>query len=174
MMELIKLKTTSQFIYKVVSALLIAVFVFFSIKMFQAQSAQLMLIMIIFSRLWPRFSGIQSNLEQLGSIIPSFKNLIDLQNECIKMQEITEASFMNVEPIVINEGIECRNVYFDILQISQLMLLKIFLYKFLCNQMTAIVGPSGAGKSTLIDLLMGLNQPEKGEVLVDGIPLTKR
>ena len=40
------------------------------------------------------------------------------------------------------------------------------------NQMTAIVGPSGAGKSTLIDLLMGLNQPEKGEVLIDGIPLT--
>ena len=38
--------------------------------------------------------------------------------------------------------------------------------------MTAIVGPSGAGKSTLIDLLMGLNQPEKGEVLIDGVPLT--
>ena len=38
--------------------------------------------------------------------------------------------------------------------------------------MTAIVGPSGAGKSTLIDLLMGLNQPEKGEVLIDGMPLT--
>ena len=40
------------------------------------------------------------------------------------------------------------------------------------NHMTAIVGPSGAGKSTLIDLLMGLNQPEKGEVLIDGVPLT--
>ena len=38
--------------------------------------------------------------------------------------------------------------------------------------MTAIVGPSGAGKSTLIDLLMGLNLPEKGEVLIDGVPLT--
>ena len=38
--------------------------------------------------------------------------------------------------------------------------------------MTAIVGPSGAGKSTLIDLLMGLNQPEKGKVLVDGTLLT--
>ena len=38
--------------------------------------------------------------------------------------------------------------------------------------MTAIVGPSGAGKSTLIDLLMGLNMPEKGEVLIDRVPLT--
>ncbi len=37
--------------------------------------------------------------------------------------------------------------------------------------MTAIVGPSGAGKSTLIDLLMGLNSPERGEVLVNGHPL---
>lgn len=37
--------------------------------------------------------------------------------------------------------------------------------------MTAIVGKSGAGKSTLIDLLMGLLQPEKGQVLLDGIPL---
>src|SRR5690625_1410551 len=38
--------------------------------------------------------------------------------------------------------------------------------------MTAIVGKSGAGKSTLIDLLMGLNQPEKGAVLIDGKKLT--
>ena len=30
--------------------------------------------------------------------------------------------------------------------------------------MTAVVGKSGAGKSTLIDLLMGLNQPEKGKL----------
>ena len=53
-MELIRVRTTSQLIYKVVSAFLIAGFVFFSIKMFQAQSAQLMLIIVIFARLWPK------------------------------------------------------------------------------------------------------------------------
>ena len=41
-----------------------------------------MLIIVIFSRLWPRFTGIQSNMEQLGSIMPSFKCSIDIQNEC--------------------------------------------------------------------------------------------
>ena len=38
--------------------------------------------------------------------------------------------------------------------------------------MTAVVGRSGAGKSTLIDLLMGLNKPEKGQMIIDGKPLT--
>ena len=55
MVELIKLKTTSQFIYKVVSAFLIAIFIYLSIKLFQTEPAQLMLIIVIFSRLWPRF-----------------------------------------------------------------------------------------------------------------------
>ncbi|MNI33998.1 Heterocyst differentiation ATP-binding protein HepA [compost metagenome] len=40
------------------------------------------------------------------------------------------------------------------------------------NRMTAIVGRSGAGKSTLVDLLMGLMQPESGEILADGEPVT--
>ncbi len=34
-----------------------------------------------------------------------------------------------------------------------------------------IVGPSGAGKTTLLDILLGLLVPEKGQVLVDGLPI---
>ena len=40
------------------------------------------------------------------------------------------------------------------------------------GKMTAIAGPSGAGKSTLADLLLGLLDPGRGEVCVDGVPLT--
>jgi ABC-type multidrug transport system fused ATPase/permease subunit len=36
------------------------------------------------------------------------------------------------------------------------------------------VGPTGAGKSTLIDLLLGLLQPDSGEIRVDGHRLTPR
>ena len=160
-MELTKLKTTSQFIYKVVSAFLIAGFAFFSIKMFQAQSAQLILIIIIFSRLWPRISGIQSNLEQLGSLIPSFKALIELQDECLKAKELDEESYMNVEPGLIEKGLECQNVYFRYDQNQSTYALENINIQIPANHMTAIVGPSGAGKSTLIDLLMGLNLPNK-------------
>jgi ATP-binding cassette subfamily C protein len=33
----------------------------------------------------------------------------------------------------------------------------------------AIVGPSGAGKTTLVDLILGLYEPSRGAVLIDGI-----
>ena len=81
-MEYIKIENNSQFFYKVASAFLIAFFIFLSVKMFQAQSAQLMLIIVIFSRLWPRFMRIQSNLEQLHQSFLLLKSLLDLQNEC--------------------------------------------------------------------------------------------
>ena len=36
------------------------------------------------------------------------------------------------------------------------------------GEMVALVGPSGAGKSTVVRLLLGLDKPDTGQVLVDG------
>ena len=37
----------------------------------------------------------------------------------------------------------------------------------------AITGPSGGGKSTLIKLLLGLVEPDSGDILVDGLPMAR-
>lgn len=40
------------------------------------------------------------------------------------------------------------------------------------GQRVALVGPTGSGKSTLVDLLMGLIEPGRGRISIDGVPLT--
>jgi ABC-type multidrug transport system fused ATPase/permease subunit len=40
------------------------------------------------------------------------------------------------------------------------------------NQTVAFVGSTGSGKSTTADLILGLLTPQKGQVCVDGVPLT--
>ncbi len=38
------------------------------------------------------------------------------------------------------------------------------------GEFVAIVGPSGAGKTTLADLILGVIEPDAGEVLISGVP----
>ncbi|WP_237982451.1 ABC transporter ATP-binding protein [Bacillus thuringiensis] len=172
-MEYMRIRSNSQLFYKISMAILIAFFIFLSVNMFQAQTAQLLLIILIFSRLWPRFMTIQSNLEQLAASIPAFKSLWKLQQECneaVEMQDIYMQK--HIKPICIKQGIECKDVSFRYNKQEALYALQNINVQIPINSMTAIVGHSGAGKSTLIDVLMGLIQPEKGQVLMDGIPLT--
>ena len=41
------------------------------------------------------------------------------------------------------------------------------------GRVTAIVGPSGAGKSTLFRLLMRMEDPAAGQILIDGVPIER-
>lgn len=41
------------------------------------------------------------------------------------------------------------------------------------GQSIALTGPSGCGKSTLCKIILGLLQPEEGDVLIDGIPIAQ-
>lgn len=39
------------------------------------------------------------------------------------------------------------------------------------GSMTTLIGPSGSGKTTIIDLIVGLLNPDAGQVLIDGHPI---
>jgi HlyD family secretion protein len=42
------------------------------------------------------------------------------------------------------------------------------------NRLVGLVGSSGSGKSTAIDILLGLIKPDRGQLLIDGKPLSVR
>src|SRR4051795_6264574 len=43
---------------------------------------------------------------------------------------------------------------------------------FARGELAVLVGRSGTGKSTLLNLLSGIDQPDSGEVIVDGVSLS--
>lgn len=170
-----KVRSNSQLFYKLFSAIMIAAFVFGSVMLFQSQGGYLLLIMVIFSRLWPRFTGIQASMEQIASSLPAFKALMELQEDCRQAKELKDVEGLgaeNILPLKLEQHLECRQVYFRYDGQQPEFTLEAINLRIPANGMTAIVGRSGAGKSTLIDLMMGLMKPELGQVLIDGKALT--
>ncbi|MEH7545755.1 ABC transporter ATP-binding protein, partial [Neobacillus vireti] len=167
--EYTKLKTSSQTFYKISSALLISVFLLIYFLIVDKHPEQFLLILIIFSRLWPRITEIQSSMEQIATTVPAFKALRDLQRKCMRAVDINDPTiYKRIKPLIIDKEIECRDVYFRYDSQDGNYALQNINLKVQINSMTAIVGPSGAGKSTLIDILIGLHKPEQGEILIDG------
>lgn len=48
-----------------------------------------------------------------------------------------------------------------------------FSHSFRSGEITTIVGPSGSGKSTTLWLIAGLSRPDAGQVLIDGVDVTR-
>jgi ABC-type multidrug transport system fused ATPase/permease subunit len=167
-----KLSTYSQLIYKSSFAIIVSIVIYFSIRFFHTQFEQLILIMLIFSRLWPRFTNIQSSLEQIVANLPAIKAIRELQVESRRYDESKE--FDMIKNLSFEKGLSCENVFYRYNQKNEDdYALKNVNVNIPVNSMTAIVGLSGAGKSTLVDILMGLIEPTKGQVYIDGKALSE-
>ncbi|GKU75824.1 ABC transporter ATP-binding protein [Paenibacillus sp. L3-i20] len=171
-MAYIKLRMNSNLLYKTASILLIAGFIIACFALFKTQGVELLTITVIFARLWPRFTSIQSNLESLSSLIPSCRALMELKEECVQSAENVSVGLTTSNRLTITQHIECRKLSYKYNKAdSQYNLKDISLY-IKAHSTTAIAGASGAGKSTLIDLIMGLISPDKGQILIDGQAVT--
>jgi ATP-binding cassette subfamily C protein len=67
-------------------------------------------------------------------------------------------------------GIELRDVSFGYGEQPTLRELNL---RIEAGELLALPGPSAAGKTTLVDLLLGFHRPQRGEVWIDGAPMSE-
>lgn len=116
---------------------------------------------------WPMISlGWVINLFQRGAASMGRMNAIFAVEPRIREPE--EA----VRPQDVRGEIEFRNVSFRYPGTSR-DVLKDISFRVPAGRTVALVGPTGAGKSTILSLLARLYDPDRGEILLDGVPLTQ-
>ncbi len=163
-----QLQVIPQVCFSVASAVLIALAFVYSVLILDTGTAQLVVLVYIFSRLWPMFSSWQSQLQNIQAYIPAFEILQKA------MQELTAGTRqpeMKGKDVVFQENVRFENIGFTY-QTGSEQVLKDVSFSLPYGTVTALVGPSGAGKSTTADLLLGLLHPTQGRIFVDDKELT--
>lgn len=168
-LRMIQLQVFPQFCYSVAAAVLIALAFVFSVLILDTGTAQLVVLVYIFSRLWPIFSSWQGQIQNVQAVLPSYE---EIQKSLKKLRQGTCEPEIQADALKFEENIAFDQVCFTYRNGSE-EVLQDMAFTLPCGSVTALVGPSGAGKSTTADLLLGLLQPTKGQILVDGVPLTK-
>ncbi len=115
-------------------------------------------------KLLPAFQQIYSSIAIIRANIPAFESiqqdLHDSLHQDIKLQKV-EQSYLNPK-----NHISLSNITFTYPNKEEPALNKLDM-EIPANSIIGIVGPSGSGKSTLIDILLGLIEPQKGQLKID-------
>lgn len=168
--DLTRIQSLVTMFYKIAAAVFISLFFYTAIQVFKTDAQSFLIIVVIFSRLWPKFSSFQSSLQYAVMMLPAFQAVTDLYTLCLAKEEIPVLDRI-VLPMHLRRGIRLSNVSFRYNVENESYAVRNINELIPAGSTTAIVGVSGAGKSTLADLIIGLILPEQGEILVDDIRL---
>jgi HlyD family secretion protein len=118
-------------------------------------------------KLLPAFQQIYAGIAQIKGNISAFESIeedLDLSSEILNqysLQEEQSHPSINLETQITLENIKLTYPGKVEPILNELNIL------IPVNRVIGIVGPSGSGKSTLIDILLGLIQPDQGQLKID-------
>lgn len=153
-------------IFQCGGALLLAIYLYVGLTVWRVPVAQLLTLVLIFSRLVPMFMAAQGQLYQWTHAMPALQDVEALLAQC-------EA---HAEPLMRDDDQRQWDVR-DAIVLDQVCMtygdrdrpaLDHVSVRFPARKTTAIMGASGSGKSTLADIVMSLLEADAGRLLVDG------
>lgn len=136
--------------------------------------------LVAFQSLMSSFVRPVENLVNLGSQMQEaegdMSRLDDIMNteqdkQVSKARKLKETDY-SIYGQKLEGYVEFKNVSFGYSRLAE-PLIKDFSLQIKPGERIALVGGSGSGKSTLAKLLAGLYEPQKGKILLDGVPRNK-
>jgi ATP-binding cassette, subfamily B, bacterial CvaB/MchF/RaxB len=117
-----------------------------------------------------RVSGLIDKVVELKMLKLQGERLADIVLTAPEEEVIVPARAMSTGASARAPSLELRGVGFRYSE-SDPILLRNLNVLIEPGESVAIVGPSGCGKTTLLKLMLGIHSPQRGEILVGGVPL---
>jgi len=169
LLQYTRLSTLAGMAFQIFSIIGLAIFIYVAFILIHLPLARIIVMILVFMRLAPRFMGLQTNLQGVLVNISAFHAMQTLQAACDQEREAPPADERPAPELA--EAIEFDGVTFRYDEALGPDILHNVSIQIPAGQITALIGPSGSGKSTLADLLLGLLEPSTGRVSIDGTVL---
>ncbi|MGZ9133379.1 MAG: ABC transporter ATP-binding protein, partial [Nitrospira sp.] len=124
-------------------------------------------------RLLPAFQQLFSSATQIRFNLSSLE-VVEEKLKRLGSGEVRDANPrppVNVDCVPFEHEIELRNIGFAY-STARARVLTNFNLTIPRNSTIALVGSTGSGKTTIVDIMLGLLEPQRGSLLVDGRPIT--
>jgi ATP-binding cassette subfamily C protein len=167
LMRYTRINSLGTTLFQILSAVMVCVFIYVAYAVYAMPFSRIIVLLVIFMRLSPRFTGTQDHLQNAIINLPAFETMQRVKADCDAAVEIPQAA-TTLSPSGLKHSLDFEAVSFsygDHLAVDAVS------FSLPARQITAIVGPSGGGKSTMADLVMGLLMPDSGRILIDGVAL---
>jgi ATP-binding cassette subfamily C protein len=150
------------------SAAIMGIVLYFAVRILAVPPAAILILLVLFARVLPRLMALHQHWRSLAGYLPSFGNLLEMEQRC---SAAAESKVSNEAAPELRRELRFEQVSFsygrgDNPAVSGAEL------TIPAGAIVAVVGASGAGKSTIADLAMGLIAPDKGAISIDGAALT--
>ena len=117
-------------------------------------------------RLMPALQLIYGTFSKFDFIIPSVNNLYK-ELTGLKVKDMYKNQF----EVPFRKKIELKNIYFNYPKSSRTVLKNINI-SIAANSTIGLIGATGSGKTTTVDIILGLLEPQKGSLEIDGNVIT--
>ena len=145
---------------------LMALGLYVFIVLYQGSSSELLLVCLVFMRIMGRVSSVQAALQSILRCNAAYESFM----QSVKKAKAAEEKKIEGVPPKFKASLELKKITFSHGTNKVLSNLNV---KVPIGSFTAVIGPSGTGKTTLLDLVIGLQMPDSGNIYIDGVPLSR-
>lgn len=172
-----------QLIQRIVGLVVLVGIVWFGYRSGNTPMASFVILILLFSRIFPQLIAINTDINMIVANVPSVKLVMQLDADLPDVGVSAERREGSEERgarraksaergVELKEGIRLEGITFSYPDGERLF--DGFNAEIRAHNITGILGQSGRGKTTLIDLIAGLQKPAAGRILVDGVLLDEK